>query len=218
MIADLIEYITKNIMHRFTRSFLTILSVLIGIMAIFALVSLGQGLSNYINEISLQVGADKLIAQPKGFAPPGSTSTHLTKDDVDFIKKTKDVSEATGVIAKQAEVKNDERKKGKFVFAMGMSTILSEQRLIDESFGGIGIFKGRNLKSGDKNKVMIGYSYQFADKIFDKPLKLGDKIFINNKAFDVIGFYEEIGNPQDDSNVYMTLDDIKSLFNIGDEY
>ncbi len=218
MIADLTEYIAKNIMHRFTRSFLTVLSVLIGIMAIFALISLGQGLSNYISQISQQIGADKLIAQPKGFGPPGSSSVFLSKDDFDFIKKVNGVSEATPMIAKQVEVRKDENKKGKWVFAMSMSTIPSEQRLIDESFGGIGILKGRNLKNGDKNKAALGYSYQFADKIFDKPLKLGDKIFINNRAFDVVGFYEEIGNPQDDSNVYITLDDAKSLFNVGDEY
>lgn len=218
MIEDLIEYIIKNIMHRFTRSFLTILSVLIGIMSIFALVSFGQGLSKYVDQMSQQIGADKLIAQPKGFGPPGSSSVFLSKDDFDFIKKVNGVSEATPMIAKQVEVKNDETKKGKWVFAMGMSTISSEQRLIDESFGGIGILKGRNLKNGDKNKAVLGYSYQFADQIFGKPLKLGDKIFINEKPFDVVGFYEEVGNPQDDSNIYMTLDDIKSLFNVGDQY
>ncbi len=218
MIEDLLNYITKNMWHRFTRSFLTILSILIGIMAIFTLISFGQCLSKYVDQLSQEAGADKLVAQPRGFGPPGSTNTFLSQDDFDFIKKTKGVSEATAMITKQAEVKKDVRKKGKWVYVMGMPTDPSEQRVVDEAFGGIDIFKGRNLKKGDKNKVVVGYNYQLEDKIFAKPLKLGDKIFINDVKFDIIGFYEVIGNAQDDVNIYMTLDDEKELFDVGEEY
>src|SRR3989344_7686228 len=218
MLQDVIIYVIKNMKIRLTRSVLTIVSILIGIMAIFALVSFGQGLSSYVNQIGQEAGADKLIAQPRGFGPPGTSSTPLTKDDLDFIKKTNDVSEAAGMITQQAEVSLEQDKPGKWVFVMGMSTVPSEQRLIDESFGGIGILKGRNLKSGDKNKAVIGYNYQFDGKIFSKPLKLGDKIFINDVEFKIIGFYEEIGNSQDDSNVYITTEDAEELFDVKDEY
>mgnify|MGYP001231810602 CR=1 FL=1 len=218
MIEDLINYITKNMMQRLTRSSLTILSILIGIMAIFTLVSFGQGLSKYVDQLSQEAGTDKLIAQPKGFGVPGTTDTFLSKDDFEFIKKTKGVSEATGMIAKQAEVKRDENKKGKWFFVLGMSTDPSEQRVIEEAFGGIGILKGRNIKKGDKNKIAVGYNYQLPDKIFPRALKLGDKIFVNDVKFEIVGFYEEIGNPGDDGNIYMTLDDAKELFSIGDEF
>ena len=218
MIEDLTKLVTRNMMYRFTRSFLTILSILIGIMSIFVLISFGQGLSKYVDQLSQEAGADKLIAQPRGFGPPGTTNTFLSKDDLDFIKKTKGVSEATGMIAQQAEVKKDESKKGKWVFVMGMSTDSSEQRVIDEAFGGVSILKGRNLKKGDKNKVAVGYNYQLPDKIFSRSLKLGDKIFVNDEKFEIIGFYEEMGNPGDDANIYMTLEDTKELFDIEDEY
>src|SRR3989338_11509832 len=218
MIKDLIKYVAGNMMHRLTRSSLTILSVLIGIMAIFALVSFGQGLSKYVDQISQESGADKLIAQPKGFGPPGSAGVFMTENDLNVIKKTVGVSEATGMIAKQAEVKRKENEKGKWIFVMSMPTISSEQRLIDEAFGGIGLFKGRNLKNGDSGKVVLGFNYQLPDKIFNKPLKVGDSILVNGQPFDVIGFYEEIGNPQDDLNVYMTKEDAKETFDVDDEY
>jgi len=134
------------------------------------------------------------------------------------MKKINGVSEGTGMIAKQVEIKKDENKKGKWVFGMGFSTDSAEQKIIDEAFGGIGILKGRNLKKGDSHKVAAGYNYQLPDKIFESPLKLGDKIFVNNEKYEIIGFYEEIGNPGDDSNVYMTQDDAKELLNMGDEY
>ncbi len=211
-------HVFKNMKDRLMRSVLTVISILIGIMAIFALVSFGQGLSRYINDIGQQAGADKMIAQPKGFGPPGTSINPLAKEDLEFFQKANDVSEAAGMITNQAEISLEENKPGKWVFVMGMSTVPSEQRLIDEAFGGIGILKGRNLKSGDKNKAVIGYNYQFENKIFQKGLKLGDKIFINGIEFKIIGFYEEIGNSQDDSNIYATLDDAGALFDSKDEY
>ncbi len=218
MIEDLIKYIISNIRHRFTRSFLTILSILIGIMAIFVLISYGQGLTNYMNEMSEEMGVDKLIVQPKGFGIPGSGDIYLTKDDVDFIKKQAGVSEAVGMIIRQSEIKIDKDKLGKWVFIMGMPEDSSELRLIEEAFAGFGIFKGRSLKKGDESKINLGYNYLVADKIFSKPLILGDKIYIKDKSFEVIGFYEEVGNAGDDANVYLTNDAMKKVFDVGDEY
>ena len=218
MIGDLINYIIQNIRHRFTRSSLTILSILIGIMSIFVLISFGEGLRNYMNVMAKEMGTDKLIAQPKGFGPPGSTGVYLTKDDLDFIKKQNGVSEATGAIVRQSEVKIDEKKVGKWVFIMGMPTEPNEQKLMEEAFAGYGILKGRAVKKGDENKVALGYNYMIANKVFSKPLKLGDNIFIKGKSFDIVGFYEEIGNPNDDANVYLANDVIKELFDTGDNY
>ncbi len=218
MIKDLIKYVITNMRHRFTRSFLTVLSILIGIMSIFVLISYGEGLRSYMNIMAQEMGTDKLIAQPKGFGPPGSTSTHLTKDDLDFIKKQNGVSEATGAIVRQSEVKIDQRKLGKWVFIMGIPTEPNEQRLMEEAFAGYGILKGRTVKKGDENTAVLGYNYMIADKIFSKPLQLGDNIFIKGNSFDIAGFYEEIGNPNDDANVYVTNDAMKELFDAGDEY
>jgi len=218
MIEDLIKYIVSNIRQRFTRSFLTILSILIGIMAIFVLISYGEGLKYYMNEMAQEMGTDKLIAQPLGLGVPGTGDIYFTKDDVDFIKKQRGVSEASGMMMKQSEVKIDKRKLGKWAFIAGMSTDPSERRLVEEAFAGFGIFKGRALKKGDGNKVTLGYNYLIADKIFSKPLKLGDNIFIKGKPFEIVGFYEEIGNAGDDSNVYITEDAMKKLFDMGDEY
>jgi putative ABC transport system permease protein len=41
---------------------------------------------------------------------------------------------------------------------------------------------------------------------------LGDKIDINSRKFEVIGFYKEIGNPQDDSNMFITKEAFEQLF------
>jgi putative ABC transport system permease protein len=218
MLIDLIRYVINNVFHRFTRSFLTILSILIGIMAVFVLVSYGQGLKHYMDEMSQKMGTDKLMAMPKGAGAPGSTGTYFTKDDFDFIKKQKDVAEATATAMRQSELKNDPQKLGKWVYIMGMPSEPSEIRLMWETFGGYGILEGRELKKGDSNKVMLGYNYKLADKIFSKPLKLGDNVYIKDQPFKVVGFMEEIGNPNDDANIYLTEEDMKKYFDTDDTY
>jgi putative ABC transport system permease protein len=41
---------------------------------------------------------------------------------------------------------------------------------------------------------------------------LGDKILINGEKFEVVGFYEEVGNPQDDSQIYISEDAFVKLY------
>ncbi|MDD5086743.1 MAG: ABC transporter permease [Candidatus Nanoarchaeia archaeon] len=216
MIEDLIKYVITNLRQRFTRSFLTILSILIGIMAIFILMSFGQGLVNYMNQMSEDMGADKIMVMPIDMAFSGNI--YLTQDDLDFIKKQRGVAEATAMMMKQTEVKIDKDKLGKWVFIAGMPTDSSEQRLVEEAFAGYGIIKGRNLKEGDSKKAVLGYNYMIPDKIFSKTLKIGDKIYIQDEHFEVIGFYEEVGTPQDDSNVYLTNEVVGDLFDMEGEY
>jgi putative ABC transport system permease protein len=218
MLGDLVKYVLQNIMHRFMRSTLTILSILIGIMAIYALISFGQGVSKYVNDIAQQSGTDKLIAQPKGAGAPGTTGTFLSDDDLRVIKRENGVSEATGMITQQVEVKRKLSEKGRYTFLIGLSTDPGEARLVDEAFNGIKVDKGRALKSGDSGKAVVGHNYQLANKLFAKPLVLGDTIFLNGQPFEIVGFFGEVGNPQDDSQIYLTLEETKKLYDIGNEY
>ncbi len=218
MIKDMLIYVWNNIIHNKTRSLLTILSIMIGIMAVFTLMSFGQGLTSYVNKISEDMGTDNLVIQPTGFGPPGSTGTHLSSDDLDFVKRRKDVSDATGYVIRTGEIKKDLKDKPKFVFVMGWSTKPDEIKFATNAFGSFGVAKGRIHRSGDKRKAVLGYNYQFDKKVLDEALDVGDKIYINEVKFEVIGFYEKIGNPQDDSNIYIPLDDANELFDSADTF
>ncbi len=213
----LFKYALNSLKERFTRSTLTIISITVGIMAIFALVSFGQGLTKYIDDIASEMGTDKLMIQPKGFSAPGSGSVSLSQDDMDYVRKINGIDEITGMKIGYVEASKDKDLKGKWVY--GMSTPLNKKEMeLFEQISTVKIGSGRNLREGDSKKVVMGYNYQVPDKIFKKPVKLRDKIYLNKVAFTVIGFYEEVGNPQDDSNIYMIPDDADELFGTKDEY
>jgi len=202
-----IKYSLRNLRERKSRSILTIVSIFIGIMTIFIFISFGWGLYDYVGEISAGSGANIVLVQAKTAAAPGTSPFELGKSDLEVIEKTRGVIESTGMYFKPVQVK----QKGtiKYVYSMGLDPKKGE--LIDNSFG-IEIFKGRGLKAGDSGKVVLGYNYQIADKILPKGLDVNDKIEINDVNYKIIGFYESIGNPGDDANVYMTEEQFEQSF------
>ena len=211
MIKDILKYSLSNLWNRKLRSFLTLLSVLIGITAIVALSSFGLGIQFYIKDIAKQMGTDKIMIMPKDYmSAMGESNIVFTDDDLEFIRKIKGVDEATGMIISSTKVKFKDFNE-KYPYTMGMSTNTNEVRLAEEMFAGIEMEKGRALKKGDILKATLGYNYLIPNKVFKKPVGLGDKIKINNVEVEVVGFYGEIGNPQDDINVYLSLEGAKKI-------
>lgn len=208
MNLDEIVYTLKNLKSRKLRSFLTVSSILIGITAIFAILSFGFGIQNYMDVLAQEAGIDKLYIMARGVGAPGIDDTFsLSTDEVDFVKKIKGVKEIAGMYMKVGEIKFRKEKKFFFVAGMDMENI----DFVMEAFT-IDIMKGRELKKGETGKVALGYLYQFENKLFKKAIKLGDKIELNGNKVDVVGFYEEVGNPQDDSNVYMSFKGFEAIF------
>ncbi len=208
MNLDEIKYSLKNLAKRKLRSGLSILSILIGITAIFALVSFGLGIQLYMDTLAEEAGADKLYVQPKGAGMPGMDENFfLTQDDIDFVAKINGVKDITGAYFRAGELRF--KKEVTYYFVFGMD--LNELEFFMEGFN-IDIIKGRGLKKGDMNKLVLGYNYQFEDKIFKRALKVGDKVELNGADFEVVGFYSEVGNPADDAQIYITLEAFEELY------
>jgi len=201
-----IKYSLRNLNKRKARSFLTILSIFVGISTIFIFISFGLGLFNYVDELSTGGSADKFMVQAKGMGAPGISELSFSEDDLNEVSKSRGVLEAVGYYFKVVDVTQGNYKK--FVFISGSDP---KTDLLIESFG-IGIEEGRNVLSGETDKVTLGYNYMIDDKILPKGLRVGDKIEINEVKFKVVGFFENVGNPQDDSNIYMTEEGVLKLF------
>ncbi|MBU3940714.1 MAG: ABC transporter permease [Nanoarchaeota archaeon] len=215
MIGDYFKIAFRNLQHRKTRTWLTMIGIFIGIMAVVALISLGQGLQVMINEQFEALGTNKLIIMPKGmYGPGGETSTvTFTQSDYDAVKKVKGVSEAAYFTFQntKAEFKGDVR----YSYAMSMPSTSEGIRLVKEMIGSVETIEGRDLKKNDKYKVLIGNDLAFK-KVFPNPINVGDKVLINEKEFKVIGIWEKIGSPVDDQTFYIPEEAFEEIFDIGD--
>src|SRR3989338_3729797 len=175
-----IKYSLQNLRKRKLRSWLTILSILIGIAAIFALLSFGIGIRKYVNTLADESGRNKIFVQAKGIGAPGTDDNFfISKEDVDFVSKIKGVDEIAGMYFQAGEIELEDVKKFYFVSGLDPNKI----EFIEESFANE-ILKGRRLRNGDLNKAVLGYNYQFDEKIFKRGVKLGDKIKINGNSFE----------------------------------
>lgn len=100
-----VKYVLRNLRNRKTRTFLTSLSILIGIITIFIFVSFGLGLYGYIEEMSQGTSMDKIIIQTKGGgAIPIGDNFYLTDSEIKAIERVPGVYSATGLYFKVAEI------------------------------------------------------------------------------------------------------------------
>ncbi len=219
MIFDYFIYSFNSIKSRKLRSWMTIIGIFIGIFAVVSLLSLSDGLKNAINSQFESVGADRVIARPGGGDFSGSTPvtgdlsiSKFFDKDVDVIKKTRGVDLAIGIFIKIGKVEFKDQLK--YFNIGGVSTGADAQEMVDRTdFLQIG--EGRFFKEGDRYKAIVGYS--MANDGYSKEIRLRDTIFIEGKAFKVVGIFEKSGNPVNDNIVRIPLDVSRELFEGGDE-
>jgi len=203
-------YAFRNLMNRKVRSSLTILSIFVGIATIFIFISFGWGLYYYVDSISSEMGIDKVFIQAKGMGAPGMDNTFKLEDkDLNAVEKTRGVLQATGM--EMSSVKISSNNQIKYAFSAGMPVNDEKQMHLMEELSTFKVDVGRQLQKGDDDKVVLGHNYMIAEKFFTKPLKMGDKVEINDLEFKIIGFYEEVGNPSDDSNIYLTPEAFRTV-------
>jgi putative ABC transport system permease protein len=215
MIEEFFKISFKSIKNKGLRSWLTVFGIVIGIAAIVALISLGQGLKDAIDSQFSILGSNLIYIQPGSSimsSMSGGTSK-LTDHDIRLVKGVAGVDLAAGMLAKNAKIKY--RDQIVYANAMGIDPGDAQDILLDGT--GIKIEKGNKFKPTDTYKVGITYNY-WSGKAFDQPVKMGDKISINDKTFEVSALISRIGNPDDDSALYIPLETAQDLFGVKDDY
>jgi putative ABC transport system permease protein len=213
MIKDFFKFAINSVEHRKLRSWLTILGIVIGVAAVISLISISQGMQKAIEDQLGVLGTDSIIIMPGGgfmSAGGGTTTAKLTDHDISLISGVSGVDRAFGMIYASARVSfKDETKTMSII---GMPTDPDSQWFI-EKFE----IQGRYQRETDRYDAVIGASYPKGD-IFKKELKLGNNFKIENQTFKVVGILEEIGNRQDDSQIYIPLTIAQDIFNESDNY
>ena len=195
-----------SIRERKLRSGLTVLGIVIGIAAIIALVSIGEGTNAAITDALGSLGANTLFITSGGggaggFGPPTS-STSLVKKDLTTIQSIKGIDLAIGMAVKSESVTfKDETKRLSF---FGMDT--REAQKFFEDLGVVQLQSGRFFNSGEKNVVVLGATV--AANSFSDELKVGDKLEVGDGKIKVIGILKETGSSTYDSIFIAPIDDI----------
>lgn len=207
MIGEFLALAVKNIRHRKRRSWLTIIGIFIGVAAVVALVSLGQGLQQSVDREFQRIGADKVFVQPgQGFGggPGGGSAATLTDDDLRVVESTIGVEKAAGILMRSTRVTVG-RESG-FAQVVGMPTETGSS-LIKTSLN-IEAEEGRFIRSTDRSNVIVGSE---AVDSFERDIGLRSKVEIEGKGFRVVGILEPSGDPAIDMSFIMPIDEAREL-------
>lgn len=180
MNRDLIDYAITNLRHRSLRSWLTIIGIVIGVFAIVVMVSIAQGLDNYIKSQLSFLGSD-MVSVVGGTIQTGGTvfgaKVSLTENDLNALKKLPEVTLIGATLEGRADVQY--RDKAVSMYVIGADPELLEEIYPFEMEG------GRLLKEGDKGVVVLGN--RIANEIFDEKISVGRRVLIGNRSFTVVG-------------------------------
>ncbi len=211
----LIDLTFKNILRRL-RSILTIIAVVIGIATIVALFLISDGLLNYVEDVFMTMGINTIFIFPVSFQGGAnqtisrvSEDIKITQSDLRLIEKIPEIDYAIGFSFRTAKYEYKGEESYQFV-------IMVDPKLADKTFEimDIGVREGKSLQGREGAEIVVG-SY-FADKLFKEPIKVGQKIKIQDKEFKVIGILEPVENMQDDSQAYITMNSGRELFDTGE--
>lgn len=190
MLSEYLKLAVGSLRKRFTRTLLTMIGIFIGIAAVVALVSLGQGLQAAINDQFASVGTDKVFIQGAsvGFGPPGfDAAGKVDEDDLNLIQGIPGVGRAAGRIIDSLEM-----QYGKELDVVTMSSFPNqpdERDLVKEALS-LKVEVGRDLRSQDNKKALVGWEY-WGSKKYDNPMKVGSKFKLQGETFEVVGLMEK---------------------------
>lgn len=204
-IKEYFKIATQSLARRKLRSWLTLIGIFIGIAAVVALISLGQGMQNAIVGEFQKIGGNILMIQADsnlGSIGEGTTRNPLTIKDAEFLEGLSGIKAMTYYVI--GSVKAEYQGITHYHQIIGVPTEQSRLDLFNSFYSSYGFEKGRSLEPRDKNSIVMGW-YHGTKGLWDgKNVNVGDKIKINDNNFHIVGIIGPTGNPQDDKSLIIT--------------
>jgi len=216
MLGNYISLAFKNLKHRGVRSWLTMIGIFIGIAAVVSLISLSNGLQNAVTGQFSTLSPDTLMVQSAGtsFGPPGSGAVRkLTEHDLDIISSINGVEMAIPRLVRSVKVEYNKVLGFKYLGSMPES-----EEQMDYIYRTLNakVADGAFLKIWDSGKVIIGADFAKKEE-FEKEIKVGAKLDIQNESFEVAGIMQKASSFQLNNVALMMESDMKDALGISDE-
>jgi putative ABC transport system permease protein len=208
-IFDIFRLSLSHVKKSKMRSWLTIIGIVIGVAAVVAIISIGQGMQASVQARLGSLGADLITVTPgysragggfEGGRGGGGSTINLTDRDVNAIKQVPGVLYVDGTVSGSSDIRVGTEKTS--VSVTGVDTT------VWRSFVTTQLESGRYLQPGDSNAVVIGNS--LAHGTFLQDLTLNRPITIGGKSFKIVGILVSsgggFGGGGTDNGVIMSAD------------
>ncbi len=187
-----------------TRSFLTVLGIVIGIASVILMMSLGDGAQNLILKQIMSMGANNIYVEPGAFAGGGDMTQQmmegmeiktLTFEDMETIEKDPLVEMVAPIVVSvsRAVYKNNDEKITLYGTTPAFNKITDARTILGSDFTD---FDVRSM-----SKVIV-LGYKIKEDLFENENPIGKIIRIKQTNFRVIGVMEEQG-----TQMFQSLDE-----------
>jgi len=183
----------RNLRAAKARSFLTMLGIIIGVMAVVLVVCIGQGVKQQIAGQLARYGKNIFVVQPGSRETSvglftglsGSNSTLLTEKDLSTVQKTTGVANAAPLSTVSGSVTGDNTLNSPFIIATTpeFSSVIHQPMLSGTFFS----------PTGDEKAVVLGVGA--AQKLFNDNRPLGQALIWHSQRFLVTGVFDNFNAP-----------------------
>lgn len=207
-----------------TRSFLTMLGVVIGVLSVILLTSIGNGLTVFVEQQFKELGSNLLIVTPgeivssdggfdqQGAALSFATSKLSIEDGKTLERAGYPITMAVPLTGNNGEARTTVGKRSGMVVGTtpGYSIVRNTKTT-----------KGRFLSESDLagNRKVVVIGSKIAEKLFPGSNPVGQLMTLNKLRFEVIGVAEakaagSFGGPDIDSFMYVPITTAKIAFGV----
>ncbi|MFB6202918.1 MAG: ABC transporter permease [Candidatus Nanohaloarchaea archaeon] len=214
MIEEYAKMSYRNIFRRKRRTALTVIGIFIGISAVVALISLGQGLENSIAREFQSIGGNKIFVNPGGSltSNAGNVDFRLTDADLRAVRNVKGIAAADGALFMNTGVEKEDQLKYLPVISIPGG---KNKQLVMESWA-MEVKEGRMIRRNDRSNVVIGS--RVANRIFSEDLGVRSQLTIAGRQFRVVGVLAPTGDPSIDSAVILPLETGREIMDRPETY
>jgi len=213
MFNELFSSALKSLTSNKTRTFLTMLGIIIGVFAVITLISVGEGIQNYVTKQFASLGSNLVFVTPGKLnlrGDPGANFLTNKLDEKHLNLVEKYASEYVENITPLMEIGKTLSYKNK--------TYYTELQALNE-FGDKtytisikrGVFFNRNEVNASSKVVVIGSEVE--KELFSNQDPVGKSLKIDDKVFLIIGVAAEKGSSLD-RRVFLPYTTAKKYFNI----
>lgn len=177
----------ESLMAKKTRTFLSMLGIIIGVATVIAVFAVGQGAQESVNSQFQNLSANSVLIMPnrgRGF----TSSSKLKTADAQLLLSADHIASATGAIQGNATVSYGSTDKSYSVVGVDQNFI---------SISNLTVAQGRGIETDDidnKTTVAVIGATVVADLFTDGQNPLGSEITVGGKKLEVIGILKKLGS------------------------
>lgn len=208
MLFDNIKLSVRNLRHRPKRSWLTILGILIGVAAVIALVSLGQGMQRSITKEFEAFGYNVVMIAGHGEHRLGMGAllgAHTFQLDLEPLKKIPGVEAVGGVLVKTPYISAGRREGYLLTWGIAPELMQAFSNYYKPALG-------RALNPNETQTAVLG-----SNIAQDLGLSVGDKFVIETLEFEVVGILEKRADPDVNYAIMIPIATLQELAGEGEK-